>query len=196
MDAGESDAFFLKADGPAFESKEAMRRFWNKTIRPHFPAINPYKGQGWAATARLIEWDFDYYRVAQQLGHPNLEQIRRDYDRDARLAKAMHGTDWLRRATRRPAKRNAAERRSEGSCIKGRPKMGLLLHSTGKNGTGPGGFEPPSSAPKADRISATLKTQGGPQAGMLQNGSRRRLNADTIGSVMKARMKNVAEMMK
>jgi hypothetical protein len=61
------------------------------------------------------------------------------------------------------------------------------LRSKGREGMGSGGFEPPSSAPKAERISTTLRARLSPQAGAVQNGSRRRRRKrSTTGSTTTA----------
>lgn len=142
VDVGESDAFILKADGTPFRSKDAIRTWWNKHIRPEFPEINPYKGRAWAATARLIEWDWDYYRVAQQLGHSNVEQLRQDYDRDSRLAYRQDGEkgNWLSRAARGPPTLRCknvhrGERPRSGETA----YSGLPLHPLRRNEGGSGG---------------------------------------------------------
>jgi len=95
------EAFFLRSDGKPFPSKYALGKFVNQLVQPKFPWFHPYLGRHWSATARLIEWDFDYTRVADWLGHETVDMTRREYEHNARLQHRLHGDDWLARAGRR-----------------------------------------------------------------------------------------------
>jgi integrase len=99
---GRQPAFFLKKDGKPFPSKFAMRKFLVEHVQPRFPWFYPYLGRHWCATARLIEWDFDYSRVADWHGHETVDMTRREYEHNARLQLRMHGGDWLARVARKP----------------------------------------------------------------------------------------------
>ena len=48
--------------------------------------------------ARLIEWEFDYARVAAWHGHESVSMTKNAYEQSARLQEALHGGDWLARA--------------------------------------------------------------------------------------------------
>lgn len=93
-----TDAFFPTATGEAFPSKEAMNRFVWRNVRPRFPWFNPYLGRHWSVNARLIEWEFDYARVAAWHGHESVNMTKNAYEQSARLQEALHGGDWLARA--------------------------------------------------------------------------------------------------
>lgn len=52
--------------------------------------------------ARLVEWGFDYARVADWTGHESVEMVRSHYEKDARIHAQLYGKDWLERAFRKP----------------------------------------------------------------------------------------------
>jgi integrase len=93
-------AFFLKPDGKPFGSKAGLRKFVCELVQPKFPWFHPYLGRHWSANARLIDWDFDYNRVADWHGHESVNMTRKHYEHNARLLKQEHGGDWLARAGR------------------------------------------------------------------------------------------------
>lgn len=107
-------AFFLKSDGEPFSTKDAMRKFVNDAVKPLFPWYHGYLGRHWCANARLIEWDFDYPRVADWLGHETVDMTRREYEHNARLYKRLHGVDWLARVSR-TGRRDKGQKRPPGS---------------------------------------------------------------------------------
>jgi hypothetical protein len=47
----------------------------------------------------LIMWDWDYYRVAQWLGHDNVEVLRAHYAVEDRLHQQVYGGDLAYRAS-------------------------------------------------------------------------------------------------
>ena len=81
-------------------SKYALALYVNEMVKPKFPWFHPYLGRHWSCTARLIDWDFDYTRVADWHGHESVNMTRRAYEHNARILKRMHGGDWLARAGR------------------------------------------------------------------------------------------------
>jgi integrase len=93
-----TEAFFPTATGEAFPSKEAMNRFVRRNVRPSFPWFNPYLGRHWSVNARLIEWEFDYARVAAWHGHESVNMTKNAYEQSARLQEVRHGGDSLSRA--------------------------------------------------------------------------------------------------
>ncbi|MHB8585985.1 MAG: hypothetical protein ACYDDF_09170 [Thermoplasmatota archaeon] len=96
---GHQTAFFLRPDGSPFPSKSAMSQFlWRSVPREVFPWWSPNLGRTWSATARIIEWNHDHYRVAKWLGHEDVKMLRMHYDQDAHLHEKVHGKDWLYRA--------------------------------------------------------------------------------------------------
>jgi integrase len=96
----EQEAFFLRADGTPFPSKAALSKFVNDLVKPRFPWFHPYLGRHWSVNARLIDWGFDYARVADWHGHETVDMTRREYDHNARILARLHGRDWLSRAAR------------------------------------------------------------------------------------------------
>lgn len=97
VDVGGTDAFFLMPTGEPFASKESLNKWLNERVKPLFPWYHGYFGRHWCATARLIEWDFDYERVADWIGD-QVERVRESYDMDARIHRKMYGGAWLERA--------------------------------------------------------------------------------------------------
>lgn len=95
---GTSNAMFLKPDGEPFRSKQEMATWLANRVKPHFPWFHGYMGRRWGVNARLIEWNFDYARVAQWTGHESIDMIRREYEQDARLHAKLYGKNWLSRA--------------------------------------------------------------------------------------------------
>lgn len=116
---GKEAAFFLQADGKPFASKDTMRNFLSEKVKPHFPWFYPYLGRHWSTTARLIDWDGDYARVADWHGHEDVNMTRREYEHNTRILRREHGDDWLFRAGRKH-KTNR------------KPKTALSVRSTGK----------------------------------------------------------------
>lgn len=99
----QTDALFPRPDGQAFASKEAMRRFVDKHVKPCFPDFSPYDGRRRSVNARLVEWchprgGFDYDRVAKWHGHESVNMTRNEYENDAELYQRLYGDGWLRRA--------------------------------------------------------------------------------------------------
>ena len=109
VDRGLSDALFVKPDGTPFPSKEAMRSWLLRRVQPVFPWFQGYTLRRWIANALLVEWDFDYARVAEQLGHESVDMTRRTYEHEARLHARMYGKDWLARALARPRRKTAPQ---------------------------------------------------------------------------------------
>jgi integrase len=95
------EAFFLKADGKPFPSKYALNKFLKDHVQPRFPWFYSYLGRHWCANARLIEWGYDYARVADWLGHETVDMTRREYEHNARLHERLYGKDWLARIARK-----------------------------------------------------------------------------------------------
>lgn len=104
----EQEAFFLKPDGQPFRSKYGLANFLNEHVKPRFPWFHPYLGRHWCANARLIEWGFDYARVADWLGHDKVDMTRREYEHGARILQRLHGDDWLNRIARKPQSNGGA----------------------------------------------------------------------------------------
>ncbi|MCA1812133.1 MAG: hypothetical protein LC623_09015 [Halobacteriales archaeon] len=96
----EQEDFFLRADGTPFPSKHALNKFVNDLVKPRFPWFHPYLGRHWSVNARLIDWGFDYTRVADWHGHETVDMTRREYDHNARMLARLHGKDWLNRVAR------------------------------------------------------------------------------------------------
>lgn len=97
-----TDALFPRPDGKEWTSKYALNRLLFRFVKPRFPWFHPYLGRHWSVNARLIEWGFDYARVAQWHGHDDARQVLRHYERSARLHQALYGDRWLLRAFQRP----------------------------------------------------------------------------------------------
>lgn len=93
-----SRALFVQKDGRPFATKESLVNFLNRRVRPRFPWFYPYLGRHWSVNARLIEWDFDYARVATWHGHDSVNMTKNSYERSARVLQAVHGDEWLTRA--------------------------------------------------------------------------------------------------
>lgn len=140
VDVGGTDAFFLKPNGEPFRSPDDMRMWLNKRVKPRFPWYHGYLGRRWGINARLIEWDFDYARVAQWTGHESVDMIRRTYEHDARLHAKMYGDNWLTRAFYRPQRDDRTVKGSKPSDCPDAP----LLADTGRTG-----FEPAAGGLKA-----------------------------------------------
>lgn len=98
-------AFFLQANGKPFSSKDTLRNYLNEMVKPKFPWFNPYLGRHWSCTARLIDWDFDYNRVADWHGHESVNMTRREYEHNTRLLKAEFGGEWIARTGRKTNRR-------------------------------------------------------------------------------------------
>lgn len=111
------EALFLRSDGKPFPSKFGLRKLLVEHVKPRFPWFHPYLGRHWCANARLIEWGFDYARVADWLGHETVDMTRREYEHNARLHQRLWGDEWLLRVARRPK-------------IDRRPKTALSIRST------------------------------------------------------------------
>lgn len=109
VDVGGTDAFFLKPNGEPFPTKDALRVFLEGYIRPKFPWYHGYLGRTWTTNARLIEWGFDYARVADWLGHESVEMVRKHYEKDARIHQKLYGDAWLDRAFRKPKSKRTVE---------------------------------------------------------------------------------------
>lgn len=106
-----SRALFVQKDGKPFATKESLTNFLNRRVRPRFPWFYPYLGRHWSVNARLIEWDFDYARVATWHGHDSVNMTKNSYERSARVLQAVHGDEWLKRAFKpnRPKPRHEDE---------------------------------------------------------------------------------------
>jgi integrase len=113
------DAFFLTAKGTPFGSKFAIEQLLYKYVRPRFPWFNPYLGRHWCANARLVEWDHDYARVADWMGHESVNMTRRSYEHCARLHERLYGGDWLLRAVRKKAQRRTPNTGSQEALLGG-----------------------------------------------------------------------------
>ncbi|MFA5861990.1 MAG: site-specific integrase [Candidatus Thermoplasmatota archaeon] len=100
----ETDALFPTPEGQAFPSKYAMQRFVVRTVTPRFPWFYPYLGRHWSVNARLIDWGFDYARVAAWHGHESVNMTKNAYEHSARLHESLHGGNWLGRAFKKPKK--------------------------------------------------------------------------------------------
>lgn len=107
---GEYQDVFLRPNGKPFKSKYTLRTWLRERVQPKFPWFHPYQGRHWSVTARLIDWDFDYNRVADWHGHEDVNMTRREYEHNTRLLKHEHGGDWIARAGR---KRSPTDRRSK-----------------------------------------------------------------------------------
>lgn len=120
------EAFFLKENGTPFSSKAGLRKFLVQHVKPKFPWFHPYLGRHWCANARLVDWGFDYARVADWLGHETVDMTRREYEHNARIQQRIHGDDWLLRLARRPTDR--------------RPKNAVSVGPTGGKSDAPAGI--------------------------------------------------------
>jgi integrase len=98
VDVGGTDAFFLMPNGEPFKSKYQLKRWLDTHVKPKFPWFHTYLGRIWCANARLIEWKYDYARVAEWLGHESVDMTRRTYEHEARLHRKKYGEAWLERA--------------------------------------------------------------------------------------------------
>lgn len=98
VDVGGTDAFFLTKTGEPFHNELAISRYLEKRVKRRYPWYHGYLGRTWNATARLIDWGHDHGRVANWLGHGNVEKLRKHYEIDARLNEKVHGGNWLLRA--------------------------------------------------------------------------------------------------
>lgn len=98
VDVGGTDAFWLKPNGEPFPTPGALGRWLSRRVKKRFPWFYPYLGRTWTANARLIDWDFDYQRVAQWLGHDKADRLRKSYEQDARIHQRLYGEHWIYRA--------------------------------------------------------------------------------------------------
>ena len=98
VDVGGTDAFFLMPNGEPFKSKHHLKRWLDLRVKPKFPWFHGYLGRLWCANARLIEWGYDYSRVAEWLGHESVDMTRRTYEHEARLHRRNYGGSWMERA--------------------------------------------------------------------------------------------------
>lgn len=112
VDVGGTDAFWLQPSGEPFPNKLALKRFLDRRVKPHFPWFQCYLGRRWNANARLIEWKYDYARVADWMGHESVDMVRREYEHDARIHERLLGRDWLMRAFQKP--RTTSQRQKTG----------------------------------------------------------------------------------
>lgn len=102
VDVGGTDAFFLKPNGEPFPTKEALKAWLDQRVKPKFPWFHDYMGRTWCANARLVEWKFDYARVADWMGHDSVDTTRENYEAEARLYAKRYGSGWLERAFKGP----------------------------------------------------------------------------------------------
>lgn len=93
-----TDALFPKPNGERFASKHTLRNVVVKHVKDEYPWFYPYLGRHWSVNARLIEWDFDYVRVAQWHGHEDVNTTKNNYEQEARLHRNLYGDRWLIRA--------------------------------------------------------------------------------------------------
>jgi integrase len=98
VDRGLTDALFVKPDGSPFASPESLRVWLMRRVQPRFPWFTGYLLRRWVTNALLIDWGFDYPRVAERLGHDSVDMTRRNYDHEARLHGRMYGKGWMGRA--------------------------------------------------------------------------------------------------
>lgn len=98
----ETDALFPQPDGTAYSSKFALRQGVMRVVdrHPEFSWVHPYLGRHWSVNARLIDWDFDYDRVANWHGHESVDRTRNSYESGARVLKKSYDDNWLMRALR------------------------------------------------------------------------------------------------
>jgi integrase len=109
IDVGGTDALFLQPTGEPFPNKLALKRWIDRRVKPVAERLgfgqgvdrfHCYLGRTWCANARLIEWGFDYGRVADWLGHDSVDMTRNNYEQEARLHAKLYGDQWLSRAFR------------------------------------------------------------------------------------------------
>lgn len=99
----QTDALFPDPSGNAFRSKDALRVWLERQVKPRFPWYYGYLGRIWSVNARLIEWrtekgGFDYHRVARWHGHDSADMTRNQYEQSALLHETLYGNAWLKRA--------------------------------------------------------------------------------------------------
>jgi len=104
-----TDALFPRPDGSAWPSKKALNQHLKRRVKEHHGWFNGRLGRHWCATARLIEWDGDYGRAAEWLGHEKQDRVRNVYGRAHRVWKQTYGGDWLERAWQRPRNKDPPE---------------------------------------------------------------------------------------
>lgn len=135
-----TDALFPRADGTPFPSPDAMRKRLYDVVIPRFPWFNPYMTRHWSVNARLVEWEFDYARVAQFHGHESVNMTKNRYEHSSRVFHRVHGQNWIDRAFRRPPQKRRID--------KG-PKINLSMHSSRGGESGPEGIRTPGNEIKS-----------------------------------------------
>lgn len=88
------------------------------------PVVLPYLGRHWNANARLVEWGFDYVRVANWMGHEDVKMLRKHYEHSARLYRHEYGDQWLMRAARQPRRATISERSPKKGLLAAPPPVG------------------------------------------------------------------------
>jgi hypothetical protein len=63
--------------------------------------VPPVPGQALVRQRTLIDSGFDYVRVADWLGHEDVNMLRREYEHNARLHESLYGRHWMDRIGRR-----------------------------------------------------------------------------------------------
>ena len=134
------NALFLTPQGKRFSV-----RYLGKKLRQHgqkvWPEFHPYIMRHWCATARLVEWNFDYYKVKNWMGHAKI-QTTMNYLHIAREYYAQEPSSWLMRAIISRPKREGGESEASASKSKVEKKSDFWLKTLREDGMGPAGFEP------------------------------------------------------
>lgn len=135
VDVGGTDAFFLKPNGEPFESKLTLSKFVKDRVKARFPNFKGYDGRRWNANARLIDWDFDFARAADWLGHESVNTLRHDYENESRLHAKRYGGNWIERAFKGPMKPKSPKTRGPSTVS---PSLAKDAPGTEQPGLGSG----------------------------------------------------------
>jgi len=72
----DTDQLFPRMDGKAWERKQNLSNWLRVRVLDKFPWWYPNLGRYRSINARLINSDFDAYRVAEWSGHTNINRIK------------------------------------------------------------------------------------------------------------------------
>ena len=94
------DTLYLQPNGKPFTV-----RYLGRKLREHGKKVwenfHPYTMRHWCATARMIEWNYDIYRVSNWLGHVKIQQTTK-YVHIAQDYYEQDQGSWLKRALKSP----------------------------------------------------------------------------------------------
>jgi site-specific recombinase XerD len=111
-----NNKLFITLTGRPF-TKNYLRKYLNKNIKPHYPEYQTYTCRHWAATAQLIKEyietkNWNESRVSRWLGHDNTKTTK-DYINQAEMWLEIAPYDWFERVLKRSEKHNRKFQKGE-----------------------------------------------------------------------------------